>query len=89
MAQYISANAKILLKITDEGLAIDGIKSNLSYTAKTGDYLQVSETSLVILLDNEHCKQVNEENRPWDYIERDKVYFHIKPVQDNHKLSKH
>ena len=41
-----------------------------------------------MLLDNEHRKQTNEENRPWNDINSDEVYFHLKPAQENHKLSK-
>ena len=50
-------------------------------------WLPSSETSWVMLLDNKHCEQANDENWPWDDIDIDKVYYHLKPAQENHKLS--
>ena len=77
-AQWISANAKILLKLMADGVDRDEIQRYLRYTVKVGDYLQMAETSSVMLLDNEHRRQVYEENRQWDNIDSDKVYFHLK-----------
>ena len=64
--------------ITD-GLSTENIQRYLRYTAKIGDYLQMAELSSVMVLDHEHRRQVHEENRPWDEIDSDKVYFHLKP----------
>ena len=77
-AQWISGNSKILLKLIEEGMNIDGVKAYLRYVSKVGDYLQVSEASSVMLLDNEHRKQVHEESRQWDHIDRDKGSWEAK-----------
>ena len=37
----------------------------------------MADTS-VMLLEYEHRRQVREENRPWDMIDSDKVYCHLK-----------
>ena len=50
----------------------------LRYTRKIGDYLQSADTSSVMILDHEHRIQVFEEDRRWDCIDSDKVYFHLK-----------
>lgn len=87
-AQWISANSKILLKLIGEGMNMDGVRSYLRYTSKIGDYLQVSEPSSVMLLDNEHRRQVYDESRQWHEIDGDKVYFHLKSAStanDNHR----
>ena len=65
-AQWISGNSKVLLKL------IVGVKTYLR-DIKRGDFLQVSEASLVMLLNNEYRKQVHEESRQWDHINTDKV----------------
>lgn len=75
--QWITANARILLRLIDDGLDMAAIKRYLRYTAKVGDYLQVSETSSVMLLDNDHRSQVFEEDRAWDNIDGDKRFFYL------------
>ena len=52
--QWVAANAKILLKLIEGGLALGGIKSYLRYTVKIGNYLQISEVPSVMLLDDDH-----------------------------------
>ena len=59
---------------------IDGVKAYLRYVSKVGEYLQISEASSAMLLDNEHRKQIHEENCQWDHIHRDKVYFYQKAI---------
>lgn len=77
-AQWISANSKILMKLITEGMEMLDVQRYLRYTIKVGDYLQMAETSSVMLLDNEHRRQVQEEGRQWDNIDSDKVYFYLK-----------
>ena len=77
-AQWISANSKILLKLVADGMDQDEVQQYLKYTGKVGDYLQMAEVSSVMLLDNEHRRQVHEEGRQWDNIDSDKVYFFLK-----------
>ena len=64
----------------EDGIEADDIKAYLCYTIKAGNYLQVSETASVMLLDNEHRIQIQNEGRMWDSIDGDKVYFHLKPI---------
>lgn len=83
-AQYMSANARILHKmIVEDATDTQDILKYLKYTAKVGDYLQTSDTSSVMLLDYEHRRQVGEEDREWDNIDSDKVYFHLKNRDQN------
>ena len=77
-AQWISANARILQRLISDGLQGEDIQRYLRYTSKIGDYLQMAEISSVMVLDHQHRMQVHEENRPWDMIDSDKVYFHLK-----------
>ena len=87
-AQWISANVRILQQLIKEGLDVAGILSYLRYTAKIGDYLQMSDQSSVMLLDHEHRRQVHQEGRDWDNIDGDKVYFHLKaPTSKPHARS--
>ena len=78
--QWISANVKILQKLMAEGMSQENVIKYLRYTSKIGDYLQTSDQSSVMLLDNEHRRQVYEEHRDWDSIDGDKVYFHLKSL---------
>ena len=57
-AQWISANVWILLKLMGEGLDMAGVSKYLRYTAKIGDYLQMSDYgyAIVMLMDHEHKK---------------------------------
>lgn len=77
-AQWVSANARILQKLIAEGLEMDGVQQYLRYTEKIGDYLQMAETSSVMLLDHAHRNHVHDHARAWDNIDSDKVYFHLK-----------
>ena len=76
--QWVSANAKIMQRLISEGMEMDGVQQYLRYTTKMGDYMQMSEVASVMLLDQEHRRQVHEEGRQWDSIDSDKVYFHLK-----------
>ena len=76
MPQWLSANARIMLALLDN-MDKATITSYLRYTAKIGDYLQVSEPSSVMLLDEEHRKSVTRENRQWDDIDGDRRYFYL------------
>ena len=88
-AQWVSANSKILIKLLGEGLDQQGIWAYLRYSSKIGDYLQVSKPYSVMLLDHEHRKQVHEENRAWDNIDGDKVYFYLKSSDKHDRPDTH
>ena len=60
-----------------------GVSKYLRYTAKIGDYLQMSDYGSVMLMDHEHRKQVIEEGREWDNIDGDTVIFHLKAPSSN------
>ena len=79
--QWISANARILLKLLDTNMSTEQLKGYIRYTAKIGDYLQVSTPQSVMLLDDVHRSQVEEEGRDWNNIDSDKVYFHLKQME--------
>ena len=87
--QWVAANAKILLKLIEGGLALDGIKSYLRYTVKIGNYLQISEVPSVMLLDDDHRRvQKEEPQRDWDDIDGDKRYFFLEKRQYTTKPSR-
>lgn len=74
--QWLSANARILLTLLDT-LDTEAVKKYLRYTAKIGDYLQMSEVASVMLLDEDHRKLVSRDGREWDDIDGDKRYFYL------------
>mgnify|MGYP001552461939 CR=1 FL=1 len=77
--QWLSANVRILIKLIDSGDLnnINAIKQYLRYTAKVGDYLQVSDVPAVMLFDENHRKQVHDEGKCWDDIDGDCRYFYL------------
>ena len=87
--QWISANAKILIKLIDEGMDMEGVKSYLRYTVNIGNYLQVSKPPSVMLLDNEHRHQVYEEHKQWQQIDGEKMYFYLKPLPEKGEKQDH
>lgn len=75
--QWVGANSRILLTLIDKGADKNTVEKYLRYTAKMGDYFQVSDASSVMLLDEEHRKMVARESRQWDDIDGDKRYFYL------------
>ena len=49
----------------------------LNYMAKRGDYMQVSDPSTAILLDDEHIRLVAREDQEWDNIDGDKLVIYL------------
>jgi len=84
--QWISANARILLAMLDN-LDKGTVASYLRYTAKIGDYLQLSEPPSVMLLDEDHRKMVARDNTAWDMIDGDKRYFFLEKSKSSYRLA--
>ena len=82
--QWLSTNARILLTLLDE-MDKDTIAAYLRYTMKIGDYLQVSDVSSVMLLDEDHRKQVKRERSQWDEIDGDKHYFFLEKEREKQR----
>ena len=84
--QWLSANARILIHMLDT-LDKDTVRKYLRYTAKVGDYLQVSETPSVMLFDEEHRCQVAREGQTWDVIDGDTRYFFLEKEKETDEAS--
>ena len=80
--QWVSANARILLNMLDN-LDKDAVRRYLRYTAKVGDYLQISDAASVMLFDEEHRRQVAREGQRWDEIDGDTRYFYLEKENDD------
>lgn len=57
--QWISANARILTRYIRRGMRQSEIIKYLLYTVKLGDYLQVSDAPSVMVLDDDHRRNVS------------------------------
>ena len=75
--QWLSANVRILLAMMDS-MSYEAVKEYLRYTGKVGDLLQRSTDASVMILDEEHRKQVSREGVRWDQIDGDNKYFYLK-----------
>ena len=67
LAQWVSANARILSKLISDGV-LDSFQTlqYLEYTAKVGDFAQTCEIGSVIVYDNEYRKWIHEKySREW------------------------
>ena len=72
---WLSANVLILHELIDD-MDLPTIKSYLCYTAKFGNYLQMSEHPSVMKLDEAHHKAVTDGVvGSWETIDSDDVYF--------------
>ena len=83
--QWISANVRILIKLKNSGMTLTDVLKYLKYTAKIGDYLQVSETPSVMVLDNDHRQGVAQGLTSWDIIDQDKRYFFLEKSRTANK----
>ena len=67
LAQFISANARIMARLVKEG-RLKGeadLLDYLEYTADVGDYAQVCDIGTVMLYDNEYRKKQSRKDRKW------------------------
>ena len=78
LAQWISANSRILLQLMADGTAdIETIKSYLQYTSQIGDFAQVYTTSSIMLLDDNHRRQIGPEKGSWNEISFHDMFYHV------------
>ena len=81
--QWISANARILLKLIREDANMAVVKAYTEYTAEIGDYLQTCATSSVFILDDAHRRQVSKGETTYDRISEHQRYFYLQKSAKN------
>ena len=80
-AQWAGASVRILHDMLDV-MDKEEIAAYLTYMGEMSDFLQICETSSVMLLDEEHRIMVNSKGRKWDDIEKNKSFFYLKKLED-------
>lgn len=89
MPQWISANARILIKLIEtEKVDMDGIVSYLRYTEEIGDYMQTCHLNSVLALDDaQRRKMWSLSDKPWTDIESRSTLFYLKKGSSSFKTN--
>ena len=88
LAQYLSANARIMARLILEGrLRTEDILDYLEYTADIGDYAQVCDIPSVMLYDQEYRKKQARKGAKWGTADIHLSTFYLQKKRGRHDAS--